>query len=115
MFRHPDAACEAFNYLWRYSKNINALYETPEAGEDPDDLLECRRRAASIISSSRENGRTLLNEYESKKLLEAYGIPTVKTEVAHKADEAVKLAEQIGFPVLSSTPIPLRIRQMWGG
>ena len=100
MFRHPDAACEAFNYLWQYSKNINALYETPEAGEDPDDLLECRRRAASIISSSRENGRTLLNEYESKKLLEAYGIPTVKTEVAHKADDAVKLAEQIGFPVV---------------
>ncbi len=41
----------------------------------------------------------LLTETEAKDLLDAYGIPVNKTQVACFEDEAVKKAEEIGFPV----------------
>ncbi len=36
---------------------------------------------------------------ESKKILKAYGIPTVETRAAADEDEAVQAAEEIGYPV----------------
>jgi acetyltransferase len=39
----------------------------------------------------RASGRTILTEIESKKLLAKYNIPTVPTEVATTADQAVEL------------------------
>ena len=48
----------------------------------------------------RRAGRTVLTELESKQVLAAYGIPTVKTLSATTADEAVARAEEIGYPVV---------------
>ncbi|NLF25805.1 MAG: bifunctional acetate--CoA ligase family protein/GNAT family N-acetyltransferase [Deltaproteobacteria bacterium] len=99
-FEHPDDACRAFNYLWQYSANLKDIYETPMTGESPDDLMASRAKAQEIIEAVKKDGRTLLNEYESKKLLEAYGIPTVQTEVATNADQAVEWGEKIGYPLV---------------
>ena len=60
----------------------------------------CRAKAAGIIQKVRKQGRTILTEFESKQLLSAYGIPTVDTRIARSEEEAVKLAEEIGFPVV---------------
>ena len=56
--------------------------------------------AGKIIGQVRRSGRTVLTEVESKRLLSAYGIPTVPTEVATTAEEAVQLAEKFGYPVV---------------
>ncbi len=42
----------------------------------------------------------MLTEFESKRLLAAYGIPTVETRIAVTEDEAVAAAEAIGYPVV---------------
>ena len=63
--------------------------------EGPD-----RTRAEHIVQKARQAGRTLLTELESKQLLESYGIPTVPTFEAITEDEAVRQAEQIGYPVV---------------
>ena len=42
----------------------------------------------------------MLTEVESKQLLTAYGIPTVETRVATSENEAVRCAEEIGYPVV---------------
>jgi acetyltransferase len=42
-----------------------------------------------------------LDEVASKKLLKAYGIPISKEAIAQTAAEAVKIAKQIGFPVVA--------------
>lgn len=55
---------------------------------------------ASIIETARGEGRTLLNEVESKQLLEASGIPTTRTRLATTKDEALAAAREIGFPVV---------------
>ena len=33
-FKHPDTAARSFCYMWRYSDNLRALYETPELTPD---------------------------------------------------------------------------------
>lgn len=97
-FAFPDTAVRAFNYMWQYSYNLRGLYETPAvvAGQHGTD----KNKADAIIQSVRKTGRTILTEYESKKLLEAYGIPTTPTEIANSEAEAVKWADKMGYPVV---------------
>jgi acetyltransferase len=97
-FGYPDTAARIFNYMWRYSYNLSALYETPTLAEEPTG--DARERARELIQSARAAGRTVLTEYESKRLLAAYGIPTVETRLASTVDEAVAQAEAIGYPVV---------------
>ncbi|HEU5090252.1 MAG TPA: GNAT family N-acetyltransferase, partial [Roseiflexaceae bacterium] len=56
--------------------------------------------ARQLLEHVRAAGRTILTESESKRLLTAYGIPTVPTEVAASASEAAAIAAQIGYPVV---------------
>ena len=98
-FQFPDSAVRAFNYMWRYSYNLKGLYETPTLPQHADAELK-RGKAARILLEAREQGRTLLTEYESKQLLGAYGIPAVETRIAVTEEEAVQAAEAIGYPVV---------------
>jgi acetate---CoA ligase (ADP-forming) subunit beta len=41
----------------------------------------------------------ILSEFESKELLRSYGIPTVDEKQARNPDEAVRCANQLGYPV----------------
>ncbi|WPB77694.1 bifunctional acetate--CoA ligase family protein/GNAT family N-acetyltransferase [Archangium violaceum] len=95
-FGYPDTAARIFNYMWRYTYNLAGLYETPVLAEEP----QGREEAERLIREAREAGRTLLTEYESKRLLEAYGIPAVETRLATTVDEAVREAESLGYPVV---------------
>ncbi len=97
-FHFPDTAARMFNYMWKYSENLRALYETPTGLSQGHEPLVSR--AEEIIRYARTSGRTLLTEYESKQLLAAYGIPVVRTEIAISEDEAVSLAKDIGYPVV---------------
>lgn len=99
-FPYPDTAARMFDYMASYSGILQRLYETPtleayEHSEQPD-----YKRASEIIQKARDEGRTLLTEFESKELLATYRIPTVQTIIAETEDAAVKAAEKMGFPVV---------------
>ena len=98
-FKYPDRAAKSFYYMWRYSENLRQLYETPPAATDDHGEID-REKAAAIINEVRKAGRTILTEFESKKLLAAYGIPTVETHIALTESDAVKQAARLGFPVV---------------
>ncbi|MGO9200532.1 MAG: bifunctional acetate--CoA ligase family protein/GNAT family N-acetyltransferase [Limisphaerales bacterium] len=99
-FKYPDTAARAFQYMYRYTCNLRALYETPALVADQSTDAASRAKAGTLIQNVRKQGRTILTEFESKQLLSAYGIPTVDTRVALTEAEAVKLAEEIGYPVV---------------
>jgi acetyltransferase len=99
-FPYPDTAARAFNYMWQYSENLKALYETPAMPEDSLSWSPDRNAVRDLIDKARSEGRTILTEFESKQLLAAYGIPVAKTIIATNADDAVKAAEEIGYPVV---------------
>ena len=98
-FPFPDTAAKVFDYMWRYSYNLRGLYETPVL-RDETELSPDRNSAREIVRTVRNAGRTLLTEIESKQLLEAYGIPTVRTVLARSEEDAVGTAATIGYPVV---------------
>ena len=56
--------------------------------------------ASPIIAAAQAQGRSLLNEVESKQVLEAAGVPVTTARLAGSRDEAMKLAAEIGYPVV---------------
>ena len=99
-FKYPDRAAKSFYYMWRYSENLRQLYETPANAPENERGEIDRDKATAIITEVRKSGRTILTEYESKRLLAAYGIPTVETHIATTESDAVKQAARLGFPVV---------------
>jgi acetyltransferase len=99
-FPYPDTAAQVFDYMWRYVSNLRSLYETPHPSLDVDKEGSAQTQALKIIETVHQSGRTTLTEFESKQLLTAYGIPTVETRIARSCAEAVKCAEEIGYPVV---------------
>ncbi|MBX7214909.1 MAG: bifunctional acetate--CoA ligase family protein/GNAT family N-acetyltransferase [Thermoflexales bacterium] len=116
-FGYPDTAARVFTYMAAFSENLKDLYETPEddveradmaesAGIDFDAALKFsplrggRETAREKLAAIRASGRTLLTELESKELLAAYDIPVSATRFAATEDEAVKYAEEVGYPVV---------------
>jgi acetate---CoA ligase (ADP-forming) subunit beta len=53
-----------------------------------------------IIEETKKSNRTVLTEIESKQLLKEIGINTTEIKLAASEDEAVKVSQKIGFPVV---------------
>ncbi len=53
----------------------------------------------TIIQHAKEQARSVLTEREAKAGVQSAGIPTVRTELARTAEEALTLAQDMGFPV----------------
>jgi acetyltransferase len=83
--------------MWKYSYNLRGLYETPTLTEE---AVGSHDRARDLLQEAQSAGRTLLTELESKRVLEAYGIPVVETLPARTADEAAAHADRLGYPVV---------------
>ena len=94
----PEAAIESFLHMVSYRRNQDLLYQRPAAlmESSPPNAQAVR----DIIAGARAASRTLLSELEAKKLLAAYGIPVVFTATAATADEAVKISDKVGYPVV---------------
>ncbi|MEB3216312.1 MAG: GNAT family N-acetyltransferase, partial [Nostocales cyanobacterium 94392] len=96
-----DTAARVFGYMWQSSYNLRGIYETPVLpAVDANSGIPDRSLVEKIIHTARQDGRTILTEFESKEILAAYGIPVVETCVAKTEDEAVECAEKIGYPVV---------------
>ena len=98
-FKFPDRAVQAFNYMWRYSANLAALYETPTLRDRSKPGVGLHQNAEHLIGVARQRGRVILTEHESKEILSAYGIPVAATFPAASEDEAASLSAKLGFPV----------------
>lgn len=101
-FDYPDAACKAFSYMCSYSEHLKELYETPFAESDlfKNSLKQGNEKVSIIFENARKEKRVLLNEFETKEILQNYGIDVVKTFFAATKEEAIKAALDIGFPVV---------------
>jgi acetyltransferase len=103
-FHTPEAAVDAFYYLAAYHQNQQLLLQTPASLghlEKPD-----VEGASMIIENVLAQRRKVLTEMESKALLGAFRIPIVNTAIAHTANEALVLAESIGFPIAMKVNSP---------
>ncbi len=107
----PEEAVKAYLYMHWYKKNLELLYETPAELPFQETLqmqtrdlfkmiLKEKTRLKALIRKAIGEGRTLLNEGESKAFLAAYRIPTTTPSIVHNEEEALAIARNIGYPVV---------------
>lgn len=72
-FLFPDDAVRAFLYMWRYSYNLRALYETPTLTVQDGQAVG---EVSEMLNRIRSSGRTLLTPEEANRLFAAYAIGT---------------------------------------
>jgi acetyltransferase len=97
-FHTLENAVDAFSYLARYNRNQRLLLQTPArltSGQEPPDSEGARLIIEGVLTEQRK----VLTEPESMAILNAFRIPTVRNAVAHSANEALIIAESIGFPI----------------
>jgi acetyltransferase len=94
VFDAPEKAARAMASLWQY----HAFRQRKEITHSP--LLAQAPEAIEIIRRAEENGQKALDEFQSKQLLAAYGIPVTKEQLALSKEEAVSVAKILEFPVV---------------
>ena len=97
-FRTPEPAVEVFSYLSAYYRNQKLLMQMP--GPLSHHLEPDVEAARMIIDGALQDRRKILSEMESKALLSAFHIPVAQTMIAHSPNEALLIAQQLGFPVV---------------
>lgn len=99
-YQVPERAVAAIAAMWRYRRWLN----TPPLTVEP--LEVDRDKVAQLFARVRAEGRVTIGDAEAREVLEAYGIPLPKAGLAATADEAVALAESIGYPVVMKIASP---------
>ena len=94
VYSFPENAAKAFGALYRYSKWLNRQELAPFNFKHDKD------NARLLLESALKEGKTYLSELDGNKLLACYGFPVLPTELARDADQAVRLAEKTGYPVV---------------
>jgi len=97
-FRMLENAVDAFSYLATYNRNQRLLLQTPSrlaGGQEPPDIEGARLIIEGVLTEQRK----VLTEPESIAVLKAFRIPAVQNAVAHTPNEALIIAESIGFPI----------------
>jgi len=100
----PEQAIRTYMYMYKYKRNLELLYETPE--ELPMDLAPPKSHLKLMIQKAVAKGRTYLNQGEVDKFLDAYRIPRPKAYFVRNLDEAVTAAFRVGFPVVLKISSP---------
>jgi len=81
------------------------MFETP-AERDIKPSPSNQEKLKNMFKKALDEGRTILNEDESKEFLSMYGIKTTEPKLAKTENDAVKLAQKIGYPVVMKIHSP---------
>jgi acetyltransferase len=94
----PEQAIRAFMTLSHYAKNMEMLFETPK--EVPVSFQYDRNELRDKYLREIFPKAKILNEDDSKMLVNDYGIDTTHPTPAATEDEAVAIAQKKGYPVV---------------
>jgi len=101
VYKFPEDAAKALGALYKYSNWLSREH-LPQFKMKPHD----RAGAEKIIRDCLSVGKTRLGELDGLELLKRYGFRTLPTKLAKDEAEAVKIAEEIGFPVVMKIVSP---------
>jgi acetyltransferase len=94
-YNEPDTAVNAMAALREYARNQDLASQRFERYTDVDEAA-----AREVIAEVRSEGDRNVTEMESKRIFNAYGLPVALSKQATSEDEAVALAEEIGYPIV---------------
>lgn len=109
-YSSPEQAVRAFQHMVSYTQRRELLLETPREVPLvwPAERTTIRQRLLNAVadasrvghSDANGTGHVMLSEDESKALLAAYGIPVTLPRRVTSCEEAVRVAQEIGHPVV---------------
>lgn len=94
----PEQAARALGALWRYAE-VKGRWVDWEFGKLAADSAHRSPVIDYRLPITLPSGPAQLGEAEARPILAAYGIAQPRAELARSAEEAGRLAAQIGFPV----------------
>jgi len=100
----PEEAVRTYVNMCRYKRNLDQLYETPD--ELPAQQTPSKNHLKELLRMALKEGRTLLSEDESKDFLMTYRIPVTPAQLAQDSEEAVSMADKMGYPVVIKVVSP---------
>ena len=106
-YRTPEGAVGAFMHLVQYRRNQKHLTQTPESL--PQSYSVDSKTVKQQINQHLADKQTYLSTYQTRPILDFYGIDVIQTEVALTPSEAREQAQALGFPIalkLLSPSIP---------
>jgi acyl-CoA synthetase (NDP forming) len=90
----PESMCRAFGRADDFRYEYQHPHESVPHFDDVDSA-----KANGILEAARRAGRTYLPQSEAFEVLSAYRLPTLAGRIARSADEAARIAVEVGFPV----------------
>ncbi len=73
---------------------------------EPEPCDVCQPPVRQLFDKVREEDRVSIGDAEAREVLEAYGFPVPESRLAETPDEAVDVAEEIGYPVVLKVASP---------
>ena len=98
----PERAVRAFLYMYTYSHNLETLQEIPPRLTRR--MVFERDRATKLILKAPHKG--FMSESDSKDILAAYGLPVIKTTIAESETQAMKMAQEMTYPLVMKLHSP---------
>ena len=92
VYQFPDQVGPVLRAMRAYGEYLRKPINKPVEPKKADKNVVC-----TILKTN--TGKAALGEFETRDLLEAYGIPNVPGGLAENAQQAVEIAEKVGFPV----------------
>ncbi len=99
-YRFPEAACKALAGMYSYVEWVKRP-RTEERIFQVDGV-----RVRKIMNKVGKEKRRLLTEIEASQVLEAYGFPVLKSELARNEKECLQVAKEVGYPVVMKIVSP---------
>jgi RimJ/RimL family protein N-acetyltransferase len=93
-FSSPAIAARVFQYMWRYSYDLQALYQTPITHHGAEEFAS-RKLSRELLENARREGRNSLSHEEIRQVLQAYGIETRETATGEGRTYEAKLGSRI--------------------
>jgi acetyl coenzyme A synthetase (ADP forming)-like protein len=96
----PERAAAALAAMSAYRRELeHPIFE-------PEPCTTCIPAVRELFDEVRAGGRVSIGDLEAWDVLEAYGFPIPESRLAETPDEAVSIAEEIGYPVVLKIASP---------
>jgi acetyltransferase len=102
-FSFPERAVTSLNGLWQYAK---IKKHRKEFSTKPKVFEVDKKKVEDILESVLNKGRVTLLGSEAIDIAIAYGITAPATKTAFSLNEALKFAEEIGYPIVMKITSP---------
>lgn len=92
----PERAVRAFLYMVEYARSLEMLLEVPS--KSGGQMVFDQKKVRKLIAAA--SAQEFLPETDSKKILAAYGLPMIRTEIAETVEQASRIGREMGYPLV---------------